>query len=242
MSDDLLGKVIDKRYRVDRQIGEGGMGVVFQGEHVSVGNRVAIKVLHPEYSKDEEVVRRLAQEARVAGTLGHKNIVQVFDFSQTDDGTHYLVMEFLEGETLADYLAREGPVAPRFIVPVALQVLDGLALSDQEVARQHRLALVGEVRRDGVLHRLLGLVAHQSSRFFWFPETGFTTALTSTTSAAEAPDSCLATSIWANRIAWASAVSHSRALILFAPVSAPRMCASAFSIASTITVPWKAYN
>ena len=127
MSDDLLGKVIDKRYRVDRQIGEGGMGVVFQGEHVSVGNRVAIKVLHPEYSKDEEVVRRLAQEARVAGTLGHKNIVQVFDFSQTDDGTHYLVMEFLEGETLADYLAREGPVAPRFIVPVALQVLDALS-------------------------------------------------------------------------------------------------------------------
>ncbi|MBN1774131.1 MAG: serine/threonine protein kinase, partial [Deltaproteobacteria bacterium] len=126
MSDDLLGTVIDKRYRVDRQIGEGGMGVVFQGEHVSVGNKVAIKVLHPEYSKDEEVVRRLAQEARVAGTLGHKNIVQVFDFSQTDDGTHYLVMEFLEGETLADYLAREGPVAPRFIVPVALQVLDAL--------------------------------------------------------------------------------------------------------------------
>ncbi len=127
MPDDLLGKVIDKRYRVDRQIGEGGMGVVFQGEHVSVGNKVAIKVLHPEYSKDEEVVRRLAQEARVAGTLGHKNIVQVFDFSQTDDGTHYLVMEFLEGETLADYLAREGPVAPRFIVPVALQVLDALS-------------------------------------------------------------------------------------------------------------------
>jgi serine/threonine-protein kinase len=126
MSDDLLGKVIDKRYRVDRQIGEGGMGVVFQGEHVSVGNKVAIKVLHPEYSKDEEVVRRLAQEARVAGTLGHKNIVQVFDFSQTDEGTHYLVMEFLEGETLADYLAREGPVSPRFIVPVALQVLDAL--------------------------------------------------------------------------------------------------------------------
>lgn len=127
MSDELLGTVIDKRYRVDRKIGEGGMGVVFQGEHVTVGNKVAIKVLHPEYSKDEEVVRRLAQEARVAGTLGHKNIVQVFDFSQTDDGTHYLVMEFLEGETLADYLAREGPVAPRFIVPVALQVLDALA-------------------------------------------------------------------------------------------------------------------
>ena len=127
MSDELLGTVIDKRYRVDRKIGEGGMGVVYQGEHVTVGNKVAIKVLHPEYSRDEEVVRRLAQEARVAGTLGHKNIVRVFDFSQTDDGTHYLVMEYLEGETLADYLAREGPVAPRFIVPVALQVLDALA-------------------------------------------------------------------------------------------------------------------
>jgi serine/threonine-protein kinase len=125
--DEIIGTVIDRRYRVDRKIGEGGMGAVFQGEHVTVGNKVAIKVLHPDYSSDEEVVRRLAQEARVAGTLGHKNIVQVFDFSQMADGTHFLVMEYLEGETLADYLAREVPVPPRFIIPVALQVLDALA-------------------------------------------------------------------------------------------------------------------
>ncbi|MBI5489942.1 MAG: serine/threonine protein kinase [Deltaproteobacteria bacterium] len=123
---ELIGSIIDRRYRVERKIGEGGMGAVYQGEHVEVGNKIAIKVLHDEYSRDVEVVRRLKQEARVAGTLGHKNIVQVFDFSQMDDGTHYLVMEFLEGETLADYLAREGPVSPRFILPVALQVLDAL--------------------------------------------------------------------------------------------------------------------
>ena len=120
--DTLLGSVIDRRYRVDCKIGEGGMGAVYRGEHVVVGNKVAIKVLHAEYSRDEEVVRRLAQEARVAGTLGHHNIVQVFDFAAMEDGTHYLVMEFLEGETLSDYLEREGPVPPKFIVPVALQV------------------------------------------------------------------------------------------------------------------------
>lgn len=126
MADTLIGSVIDRRYRVDCKIGEGGMGAVYRGEHVVVGNKVAIKVLHPEYSQDDEVVRRLAQEARVAGTLGHHNIVQVFDFAAMEDGTHYLVMEFLEGETLSEYLDREGPVPPRFIVPVALQVLEAL--------------------------------------------------------------------------------------------------------------------
>ncbi len=124
--DTLVGSVIDGRYRIDGKIGEGGIGAVYQGEHVVVGNRVAIKVLHPEYSRDEDVIRRLAIEARIAGTLGHRNIVQVYDFAAMEDGTHYIVMELLDGETLAQYLLREGPVDAKFIVPVAMQILEAL--------------------------------------------------------------------------------------------------------------------
>jgi serine/threonine-protein kinase len=92
---------------------------------------VAIKVLHPRHAQDREAVSRLRHEARVAGTLGHPNICAVYDMGRLDDGSPYLVLERLQGQTLAQRLQREHRLAPTDIVDVLLQVLSALAAAHQ---------------------------------------------------------------------------------------------------------------
>src|SRR5512147_1736713 len=104
----LIGLILGDRYRLLSRIGEGGMGTVYLAEHVALGKRVAVKVLRPEYSRDEELVRRFEQEARAASQVGHENIVDVVDFGRTAGGSLYFVMEVLEGESLARLIHREG--------------------------------------------------------------------------------------------------------------------------------------
>src|SRR5262245_46598286 len=103
-----VGSVIADTYTIEALIGEGGMGAVFLASHNRLpGKRVAIKLLHAGIT-DAEVIARFKREAQIASSLGHPNIVQVHDFNVTSDGTPYLVLEFLEGETLAQRLTR-GP-------------------------------------------------------------------------------------------------------------------------------------
>ncbi|MFO0668335.1 MAG: serine/threonine-protein kinase [Polyangiaceae bacterium] len=122
----LLGRVIAGRYRVRSVLGEGGMGTVFDGEHVTLGRSVAIKVLHPLQARRSVAVQRFQIEARAAGTIGHPNICEVYDMGQLEDGSPFLVMERLSGETLADRLEREGALSVPEIVDVMMQVLSGL--------------------------------------------------------------------------------------------------------------------
>lgn len=93
-------------YKIVRQLGEGGMGVVFEAVHEAIERRVAIKTLRSEYAKNREVVTRFFNEARAVNRIEHASLVQVSDYGQTDDGTVYLVMEYLRGETLRSRLER----------------------------------------------------------------------------------------------------------------------------------------
>jgi serine/threonine-protein kinase len=127
----LVGRVIGDRYGVTGLIGEGGMGVVYEAEHLSIGKLVALKVLHPRHAQDREAVSRLRHEARVAGTLGHPNICAIYDMGRLDDGTPYLVLERLHGETLAQRLARGGQLEVADMVDLMLQVLSALAAAHQ---------------------------------------------------------------------------------------------------------------
>ncbi len=104
---DLIGSTIDNKYRIEKLLGEGGMGVVYQALHLLIGRKVAVKFLHASLAGNEEVVKRFYREARSAAAIEHKNIIDVLDVGVTAEGEPYLVMEFLEGEGLADLLERE---------------------------------------------------------------------------------------------------------------------------------------
>jgi len=97
----MVGSVLAGTYRLDALIGEGGMGAVFRGRHVLLRRDVAIKVLHPDFARDTELVKRFDREAQSAARLNHPNCVQVTEFGSTDEGMKYLVMQLLEGTELA---------------------------------------------------------------------------------------------------------------------------------------------
>jgi serine/threonine-protein kinase len=98
--------VVAGRFRVVRLLGEGGMGAVYEVEHEFTKHRRALKLLHGELSDNREAVGRFLREASAAGRIGSRHIVETFDVGQLDDGTPYLVMELLRGESLADRLER----------------------------------------------------------------------------------------------------------------------------------------
>ena len=124
---DFTGRVINGRYRVHAKIGEGGMGTVYAAEHVEIGKGVAIKVLHPRYSTEQELVERFRREARAASRIGHPNIIDVIDFGSTDDGCAYFVMELLDGIDLADVLTHERRLDPDRSCQIAIQVCRALS-------------------------------------------------------------------------------------------------------------------
>jgi len=95
-------------YKVVRLLGEGGMGRVFEAVHDQIGRRAAIKVLHAQFAHNSEAYTRFLNEARAVNIIQHPGLVNVFEFGQTEDGSPYIVMEFLEGETLADRLTSVG--------------------------------------------------------------------------------------------------------------------------------------
>jgi serine/threonine protein kinase/tetratricopeptide (TPR) repeat protein len=124
---DFTGRVIDGRYKVIRKIGEGGMGTVYAGEHVEIGKGVAIKILHPAYSTQQDLVERFRREARAASRIGHPHIIDVTDFGETEDGCAYFVMEHLDGIDLADVLSHERRLAPERACQIAIQICRALA-------------------------------------------------------------------------------------------------------------------
>jgi serine/threonine-protein kinase len=98
--EERVGATLAGKYRLDRILATGGMATVFAGVHAWTERAVAVKILNYEHARDPEVVRRFLQEARAAAQLKHPNVVDVLDMGQDDDGTVYLVLELLEGETL----------------------------------------------------------------------------------------------------------------------------------------------
>lgn len=119
--DPLIGQELAGRYKILKRIGEGGMGLVYEGVHTVIEKRVAIKVLREDFSKRTEVVERFRQEAKSASRIGHENIVDISDFGETPTGASYFVMEFLDGEDLANLLAREATVEPQRSIDICMQ-------------------------------------------------------------------------------------------------------------------------
>lgn len=123
---DFVGRLLGGRYRVQRMIGEGGMGRVYAAEHVEIGKGVAVKVLHPACSTRSDLVERFRREARAASKIGHPNIVNVTDFGTTEEGLVYYVMEQLAGVDLADVLAQEGRIEPLRTMQIGVQICQAL--------------------------------------------------------------------------------------------------------------------
>ena len=125
--DPWVGQVLGGRLRLTRLLGAGGMGSVYEAEHVTIGARAAVKLLHPEYASRADAIKRFQREAQSAASIGHENIVKVTDDGQAPNGAPYLVMELLPGESLADRLDAEPKPGLAFTAYVACQVLSGLA-------------------------------------------------------------------------------------------------------------------
>ena len=103
------GQVVGGKYKVDRLVGSGGMGTVWLGKHIGLGNSVAIKFIRPQFATRDDARRRFEIEARAAASVESKHAVKVYDYGVTDDGLPYIVMEYLEGESLSEALIRRGP-------------------------------------------------------------------------------------------------------------------------------------
>jgi len=127
--------VISGKYRLVRLLGEGGAGNVWEAENLLVGRRVAIKILHPTIATRPDAHQRFLAEARLSARLAHPNVVDVYDLGRTDEGSPYIVMELLAGETLEGMLKRRGRVPAPFACELMLQVLGTLEAA-------HRLDIV----------------------------------------------------------------------------------------------------
>jgi serine/threonine-protein kinase len=123
---DLIGVTVGRKYVIRAILGEGGMGTVYEAEHLAIGRAVAVKVLHPQQMRKSEAVKRFHHEARAAGAIGHPNICEVYDLGTLDDGRPYLVMEKLVGKTLSDRIKEDGGLPLDEVADVLTQVLSGL--------------------------------------------------------------------------------------------------------------------
>ncbi len=123
----LLGRLIAERYRLTRKVGEGGMGEVYEATDEGGGETVAVKILRDKYTDRPEVAQRLLNEARLAASIQHENIVRILDSGTTDDGRPFVVMEHVPGESLADRIRREGAQEQALVVRWALQAASALA-------------------------------------------------------------------------------------------------------------------
>ena len=110
----MIGETLGS-YLIQRKIGEGGMGAVFVAEHKLLGRKAAVKVLLPALSHDADIVDRFFNEAKAVTLIRHPGIVEIFDFGYHTDGSAFIVMEFLEGESLSDRISRLGRLEQRSV-------------------------------------------------------------------------------------------------------------------------------
>ncbi len=135
LTGELTGSVLGGKYRIRRKIGSGGIGAVYEAEHIALGLQVAVKVLRGAAAMDAAETARLRREARVQVSIEHPNVVRTLDLDPMPDGSIYVVMELLRGKSLAEHLKQRCPLAPGFAIPVFIQVCRALVAA-------HRLGIV----------------------------------------------------------------------------------------------------
>src|ERR1043165_2743126 len=128
-------QLIAGRFRIEREIGTGGMGTVYLATHLGLERPVAVKIIKREFAGDADVADRFLREARTMAKLRHTHAAMIFDAGNLPDGRHFIVMEFVEGETLSQALAREGKFSATRAVQIATQICDVLE-------EAHRLGIV----------------------------------------------------------------------------------------------------
>lgn len=121
----MIGKRLGDRYELESRIGSGGMAVVYLAKDLVLDRNVAVKILNESLSNDDNFVDRFRREARAAARLSHPNVVGIYDVGQ-DDGTHYIVMEYIEGKTLKERIRDEGALPMADIVAIGEQIADAL--------------------------------------------------------------------------------------------------------------------
>jgi len=124
-------RIFNNRYRLDRKLGEGGMATVYCGTDILLRRRVAIKVLREQYAADAEFVRRFYQEAESAAKLSHPNIVNTYDVGHQND-TYFIVMELVDGPSLAEIIAADGRLPEPVAIDYATQIASGLAYAHRQ--------------------------------------------------------------------------------------------------------------
>jgi eukaryotic-like serine/threonine-protein kinase len=128
---DARGQMIASKYRLLRLLGEGGMGAVYEAEQRGVQRHVAVKLLHPHLRHDERQLQRFEREARAVAALGHPNIPLLIDLVDDEDGPPALVMEYQEGVTLKELVAREGPLSQERAATIGSQILSALCAAHE---------------------------------------------------------------------------------------------------------------
>ncbi len=152
--DPLIGKVLGEAYQVLRLVGEGGMGRVYEARHLRLKDRrFAIKVLHAEMARDAEIVARFQREAESASSIGHPNVIDVYDVHTTPDGVPYIVGEFLDGHEFGVQLEKQGRVDVATAVNIARQVCRALSAAHKKgiVHRDMKPENVFLVEHDGAV-------------------------------------------------------------------------------------------
>ncbi|MFH0901791.1 MAG: serine/threonine-protein kinase [Pseudomonadota bacterium] len=136
-ADPLIGATLNNRYLIEAKLGEGGFGAVYLGKQIQVGREVALKLLHPEMTRDPNVVARFRREGSVACNLRDAHTVTTYDFDQTKDGVLYIAMELLKGKSLHDTLVEQAPLPWQRVLRVVEQMCSSL----------------GEAHMHGIVHR-----------------------------------------------------------------------------------------
>jgi serine/threonine-protein kinase len=121
----LEGRTVNRRYRIDRRIGEGGMAEVYLGQDLLLHRPIAVKVLRPQYARDPNFRMRFEREAQAAASFSHPNIIDIYDVGE-EDGAPYIVMEYVAGDNLGQIIAAEGPFDPDDVAALVEQVASAL--------------------------------------------------------------------------------------------------------------------
>src|SRR5436305_10563076 len=119
-------RLIDGKYQILDRLGIGGMGEIFKVRHIHLNELRVIKIMRPNIAQDDQGLQRFLQEARTSTMIKHKNLAMLYDFAQLDDGSYYMVWEFIDGTNIQKWMANNGAMPPRLTIEISIQALNGL--------------------------------------------------------------------------------------------------------------------